>query len=203
MKRVTSCSRLLAQDPVLTSVRTNALEDTPTLSVNIDQEKVGALGLSQRDVDSTLAAAWAGNYVNDFIDRGRVKRVYVQGDSAFRSRPEDLGEWYVRNSSGGMAPFSAFASTAWGRSPATVSRFNGLSAYEIEGAAAPVAVQVRPWLGWRSWRTKSPGLRSRGPDCPSRNGCRAGKRRSCMPSRCWWCSCAWPPCTRAGRFRCR
>ncbi len=120
-------------DPTLTSVRTNALEDTPTLSVNIDQEKVGALGLSQRDVDATLAAAWAGNYVNDFIDRGRVKRVYVQGDSQFRSRPEDLGEWYVRNSTGDMAPFSAFASTAWGRSPATVSRFNGLSAYEIEG----------------------------------------------------------------------
>jgi multidrug efflux pump len=124
-------------DPVLTSVRTNSLEDQPTLTVNIDQEKVGALGLTQSDVDSTLTAAWAGNYVNDFIDRGRVKRVYVQGDAPFRSRPEDLGDWYVRTSTGAMAPFSAFASTSWGQSPATVSRFNGLSSFEIEGAAAP------------------------------------------------------------------
>jgi multidrug efflux pump subunit AcrB len=98
---------------------------------------VGALGLTQSDVDSTLTAAWAGNYVNDFIDRGRVKRVYVQGDAPFRSRPEDLGDWYVRTATGAMAPFSAFASTSWGQSPATVSRFNGLSSFEIEGAAAP------------------------------------------------------------------
>jgi multidrug efflux pump len=124
-------------DPMLASVRTNALEDTPTLRVNIDQEKVGALGLAQRDVDSTLTSAWAGNYVNDFIDRGRVKRVYVQGDAPFRSRPEDLADWYVRTSSGSMSPFSAFAVTSWSRAPVTVSRFNGLSAYEIEGSAAP------------------------------------------------------------------
>jgi multidrug efflux pump len=124
-------------DPMLASVRANALEDTPTLSVNIDQEKVGALGLAQRDVDSTLTAAWAGSYVNDFIDRGRVKRVYVQGDAPFRSRPEDLADWYVRTSTGSMSPFSAFAVTSWSRAPVTVSRFNGLSAYEIEGSAAP------------------------------------------------------------------
>jgi multidrug efflux pump len=124
-------------DPMLASVRTNALEDTPTLNVNIDQEKVGALGLTQRDVDATLTAAWAGDYVNDFIDRGRVKRVYVQGDAPFRSRPEDLADWHVRTATGAMAPFSAFSATSWSRSPATVSRFNGLSAFEIEGAAAP------------------------------------------------------------------
>ncbi len=76
---------------MLTSVRANSLDDAPTLSVNVDQEKVGALGLSQSDVDSTLSAAWGGNYVNDFIDHGRVKRVYVQGDAPFRSRPEDPG----------------------------------------------------------------------------------------------------------------
>ena len=124
-------------DPVLTSVRSNTLEDTPTLNVDIDQEKVGALGLSQSDVDSTLSAAWGGNYVNDFIDRGRVKRVYVQGDAPYRSRPEDLADWYVRTTTGAMAPFSAFASTSWSRTPATVSRFNGWSAYELEGSAAP------------------------------------------------------------------
>jgi multidrug efflux pump len=125
------------RDPVLTSVRTNSLDDTPTLNVNIDQEKVGALGLAQSDVDSTLTAAWGGNYVNDFIDRGRVKRVYLQGDAPFRSRPEDLADWYVRGANGAMAPFSAFAQTSWARAPVVVGRFNGLSAYEIEGASAP------------------------------------------------------------------
>ncbi len=129
--------QLARGDPVLASVRSNTLEDTPTLNVEIDQEKVGALGLAQADVDSTLSAAWGGNYVNDFIDRGRVKRVYVQGDAPFRSRPEDLGEWYVRTSTGSMAPFSSFATTAWSRSPALVSRFNGWSSFEIQGAAAP------------------------------------------------------------------
>ena len=123
-------------EPLLANVRTNTLEDAPTLSVDIDQEKVGALGLSQRDVDATLTAAWAGDYVNDFIDRGRVKRVYVQGDAQFRSRPEDLADWFVRNNAGEMAPFSAFARTSWGQSPSTLSRFNGLGAYEIQGSAA-------------------------------------------------------------------
>jgi multidrug efflux pump len=123
-------------DDTLTNVRTNSLEDTPALSVDIDQEKVGALGLAQRDVDATLSAAWGGNYVNDFIDRGRVKRVYVQGDQQFRSRPEDLGQWYVRTADGSMAPFSAFASTSWHQAPVAVGRFNGLGAYEIQGATA-------------------------------------------------------------------
>ncbi|HTU67604.1 MAG TPA: efflux RND transporter permease subunit [Steroidobacteraceae bacterium] len=123
-------------DDTLTNVRVNVLEDTPTLSVDIDQEKVGALGLAQHDVDTTLTAAWAGNYVNDFVDRGRVKRVYIQGDGQFRSRPEDLDEWHVRNANGAMTPFSAFASTSWKQAPVSVSRYNGLSSYEIQGAAA-------------------------------------------------------------------
>jgi multidrug efflux pump len=123
-------------DPGLTSIRVNALEDTPTLSVDIDQEKVGALGLAQRDVDTTLTVAWAGDYVNDFVDRGRVKRVYVQGDAPFRSRPEDLDQWHVRSTAGTMAPFSAFAHTSWKQAPVSVSRFNGFSSYEIQGATA-------------------------------------------------------------------
>jgi multidrug efflux pump len=124
-------------DPVLTNVRSNSLEDSPTLRVNVDQEKVGALGISQADVDSTLSAAWGGNYVNDFIDHGRVKRVYVQGDAPFRSRPEDLGDWYVRTATGAMAPFSAFATLTWNRAPVALSRYNGWTSYEIQGAAAP------------------------------------------------------------------
>jgi multidrug efflux pump len=125
------------QDPVLANVRENSLADTATLNVDIDQAKVGALGIAQRDVDATLTTAWGGTYVNDFVDRGRVKRVYVQGDGQFRSRPEDLGVWSVRSGNGEMAPFSSFARTSWGRAPTTLTRFNGLSAYEINGDAAP------------------------------------------------------------------
>jgi multidrug efflux pump len=123
-------------DPLLTGVRLNSLEDNPSLNVDIDQEKVGALGLAQAQVDTTLATAWGGDYVGDFVDRGRVKRVYVQGDAPYRSRPEDLGDWFVRSSNGEMAPFSAFARTRWALTPTTLVRFNGLPAYEIQGDAA-------------------------------------------------------------------
>ncbi|MET0269810.1 MAG: efflux RND transporter permease subunit, partial [Sphingomonas sp.] len=123
-------------DPDLASVRQNALEDVPTLAVDLDQEKVGALGLTQEAVNSTLSAAWGGTYVNDFIDRGRVKRVFVQGDAPYRSRPEDLADWFVRTSTGEMAPFSAFSRTRWSQQPTTLARFNGLPAYEIQGQAA-------------------------------------------------------------------
>ena len=123
-------------DPVLTGVRENVLADTATLNVNMDQEKIGALGLTQPNVDSTLTTAWGGTYVNDFVDRGRVKRVYVQGDAPYRSRPEDLSDWTVRSSAGTMAPFSAFARTDWAKTPSTLARFNGLSDYEIQGDAA-------------------------------------------------------------------
>ena len=124
------------RDPDLAAVRLSTLEDNPSLEVNEDQAKIGALGLAQADVDSTLSAAWGGNYVNDFIDRGRVKRVYVQGDAPYRSRPEDLASWYVRTASGSMAPFSSFASTDWTRAPSTLSRYNGVPAYEFQGQAA-------------------------------------------------------------------
>ena len=134
-----SVNELLTQaraDPVLTAVRQNVLEDNPVLNVTTDPAKLGALGLSQAQVNQTLTAAWGGQYVNDFVDRGRVKRVYIQGDAPFRSRPEDLGNWFVRSASGEMAPFSSFAQTGWSRAPTTLVRFNGLPAYEIQGEAA-------------------------------------------------------------------
>jgi multidrug efflux pump len=138
----TEMNQLLAEaknDPILTGVRQNSLEDTPTLNVDIDEEKVGALGIPQIQVDQTLTAAWGGNYVDDFVDRGRVKRVYVQGDAPYRSRPEDIANWYARSANGGMAPFSAFARTSWAQTPTTLNRFNGVSSYEIQGDAAPGA----------------------------------------------------------------
>ncbi|MEP6784596.1 MAG: multidrug efflux RND transporter permease subunit [Sphingomonadales bacterium] len=128
---------LAAQDDSgLAAVRLGSLEDNPTLRVDIDDEKIGALGLTSTQVDQTLATAWGGSYVNDFIDRGRVKRVYVQGDAPYRSRPEDLALWYVRGASGEMSPFSAFARTSWNQAPSNLSRFNGLPAYQIQGQAA-------------------------------------------------------------------
>ena len=123
-------------DPALSSVRLNTLEDVATLRIAIDEEKVGALGLSQRDVDATLATAWGETYVNDFVDRGRVKRVYVQGDAPYRSRPEDLSSWFVRSADGKMTPFSAFATVSWAQAPTTLARFNGQPSYEIQGEAA-------------------------------------------------------------------
>jgi multidrug efflux pump len=125
------------RDPMLAAVRLNGLEDSPTLHVDIDEAMVGALGISQRDVDDTLTAAWGTVYVNDFIDRGRVKRVYLGGDAPYRSEPSDLGDWSVRSSNGKMAPLSAFARTSWENAPAVLTRFNGLPAYEVQGQAAP------------------------------------------------------------------
>ncbi|QQV76037.1 efflux RND transporter permease subunit [Sphingomonas aliaeris] len=124
-------------DSALASVRPSDLDDQPTLKVEIDPLKLAALGLSQSDVNATLATAWGGRYVNDFNDRGRVKRVYVQGDAPFRSSPEDLSEWFVRGSGGQMAPFSSFAKISWGTAPPSLTRFSGISAYEISGQAAP------------------------------------------------------------------
>jgi multidrug efflux pump len=124
------------KDPVVSSVRLGVLEDRPTLQVTTENDKAGALGISQADINSTLSTAWGGTYVNDFVDRGRVKRVFVQGDGPYRSRPEDLGDWFVRTASGTMAPFSSFARTQWSKAPTTLSRFNGVPAYEIQGDAA-------------------------------------------------------------------
>jgi len=124
-------------DPDLANIRLNTLEDTPTLAVDIDSEKVGALGISQASVNQTLSAAWGGQYVNDFVDRGRVKRVFVQGDAPFRSRPEDLAAWHVRSSSGDMVPFSAFSTIRWAQTPNVLSRFNGVANFTIQGQGAP------------------------------------------------------------------
>jgi multidrug efflux pump len=126
-----------AQNHKLFGTRPNGQEDTPQYSVNIDQEKASALNITLSDIDTTLSTAWGGTYVNDFIDRGRVKKVYVQADKDFRMQPEDLGRWYVRNSGGDMVPFSAFSSGEWNYGSPRLERYNGSSAVEILGSAAP------------------------------------------------------------------
>jgi multidrug efflux pump len=125
-----------SKDPMLASVRLSELPDVATLKVDIDHEKVAALGLSQADVNATLATAYGGRYVNDFVDRGRVKRVYVQGDAQYRAAPDTINEWFVRGSNGQMAPFSAFSRTSWSTAPTTLSRFQGVPSFEFQGQAA-------------------------------------------------------------------
>jgi len=126
-----------SNDPVLTGVRLGELPDIQTLQVDIDQARLAALGLNQADVNTTLSAAWGGQYVNDFIDRGRVKRVFVQADAPYRATPDDIGGWFVRGAGGQMAPFSAFASTRWSTTPTTLSRFGGYPSFQFDGQAAP------------------------------------------------------------------
>ncbi len=125
-----------AADPMLTGVRLSELPDIATLNVDIDQQRLSTLGLTQGDVNNTLSTAWGGRYVNDFIDRGRVKRVFVQGDAPYRSEPGDLSQWFVRGSNGQMVPFSSFSRTGWTVAPTTLSRFQGLPSFEFQGQAA-------------------------------------------------------------------
>lgn len=127
---------LAGQSKLLANTRPNGQEDQPQFSVDIDQEKASALGVSLADINNTLSTAWGSDYVNDFIDRGRVKPVYLQSDPNFRMQPEDLDKWQVRNASGAMVPFSAFASSHWTFGSPRLERYNGSAAVEIQGAAA-------------------------------------------------------------------
>ncbi|MGR9097559.1 multidrug efflux RND transporter permease AcrD [Klebsiella quasipneumoniae] len=128
---------LAAKNPLLTRVRHNGLDDSPQLQVDIDQRKAQALGVSIDDINDTLQTAWGSSYVNDFMDRGRVKKVYVQAAAKYRMLPDDINLWYVRNSSGTMVPFSAFATSHWETGSPRLERYNGYSAVEIVGEAAP------------------------------------------------------------------
>ncbi|HHI2540165.1 TPA: multidrug efflux RND transporter permease AcrD [Klebsiella quasipneumoniae] len=128
---------LAAKNPLLTRVRHNGLDDSPQLQVDIDQRKAQALGVSIDDINDTLQTAWGSSYVNDFMDRGRVKKVYVQAAAKYRMLPDDINLWYVRNSSGTMVPFSAFATSHWETGSPRLERYNGYSTVEIVGEAAP------------------------------------------------------------------
>src|SRR5476649_2391663 len=129
---------MIAQHPdLLTQVRPNGLEDTPQFKIEIDQEKATALGVSISDINTTLGASIGGSYVNDFIDRGRVKKVYIQADSQYRMLPKDIDNLYVRNSTGQMVPFSSFSSAKWEYGSPRLERYNGLPSMEILGQPSP------------------------------------------------------------------
>ena len=128
---------MASQSKVLAGVRPNGLNDEPQYQLEIDDEAARALGVSLSDINSTLSIGLGASYVNDFIDRGRVKKVFLQGDAESRMNPEDLKKWYVRNDQGTMVPFSAFAKGKWIYGAPKLSRYNGVEAMEILGAPAP------------------------------------------------------------------
>ncbi|MBA4356245.1 MAG: hydrophobe/amphiphile efflux-1 family RND transporter [Desulfovibrio sp.] len=151
---------MAAKNPALMAVRPNGQEDTPQYQIDIDQAKAGAYGLSQAEINDTLSTVLGGAYVNDFIDRGRVKKVFVQGDAPFRMMPEDIGRWFARNKQGEMVPYSTFASGRWTYGSPRLERYNGFPAVEILGMPAPgkssgdamlaieaIAAQLPPGIG--------------------------------------------------------
>src|SRR5476649_2794024 len=193
---------MAAQSKILAGVRPNGLNDEPQYQLVIDDERASAQGISLADINTTLSIAFGGSYVNDFIDRGRVKKVYVQGRNDSRMKPEDLNKWYVRNSAGTMVPFSAFASGVWTSGSPKLSRYNGVAAEEVLGTPAPgystgqamaeveaIAKKLPAGVGY-SWTGLSYEERLSG-----------SRHLRCTPSRSLWCSSAWQRCTKAGRSR--
>src|SRR5579863_2207854 len=137
MKAREQLMQLALQDPAIGSLRQNGLSDEPQYKLNIDWEKASALGLSIDDISQTLGIGWGSAYVNQFVDHGRVKRVFVQGEAASRMLPQDLDKWYVRNAAGRMTPFSAFSSAHWGIGSPKLERYNGTASLAFLGAPAP------------------------------------------------------------------
>lgn len=136
---LTARDQLLAlaeKNPALTRVRHNGLDDSPQLQIDLDLRKARALGVSVNDINATLQTAWGSSYVNDFINNGRVKKVYIQGAPQYRMLPDDINRWYVRNNNGAMVPFSGFAASHWHNGPARLERYNGYPSVEITGEAA-------------------------------------------------------------------
>ena len=128
---------MASQNPAMVGVRPNGQEDTPQYKIDIDQQKATALGLQLSEINRVLSVGWGSSYVNDFLDRGRVKKVFMQGSAESRMLPEDLNKWFVRNTAGQMVPFSAFATGKWIYASPRLERYNGLPSVEILGTPAP------------------------------------------------------------------
>ncbi len=125
------------QSPLIGSIRPSGLEDAAQFELDIDWRAAGAMGVSATDVGRLLSYAWAGSYINDFVDRGRIKRVFIQGEAESRTGPSDLSKWRVRNAGGGLVPFSNFAEGRWTFGPQGLNRYNGVPAMQIQGTPAP------------------------------------------------------------------
>ncbi len=125
------------KNPKLVGMRPNGQDDSPQFKLDVDDVRAGAQGVSLDDINSVLSTAWGSSYVTDFIENGRIKKVYLQGDARYRMLPEDIGSWYVRSKSGNMVPFSAFAGARWQYGSPRLERYNGIPSVEIMGQAAP------------------------------------------------------------------
>ena len=169
---------MASKSPLLAGVRPNGQDDTPQYKITVDQQKANALGLSIAEVNRVLSTGWGSAYVNDFVDRGRVKKVFLQGQPDSRMAPEDLGKWFVRNNNGEMVPFSAFASGKWIYASPRLERFNGISSVNVQGAPAPggssgaamaemekLAAQLPPGIGFE-WTGLSVEERDSGSQTP-------------------------------------
>jgi multidrug efflux pump len=163
----------------LAAVRPNGQDDSPQFKLDIDDVRAGALGITLSQVNDVLATAWGSSYVNDFIQNGRVKKVFLQSDPKYRMLPEDIGRWYVRNSKGEMVPFSAFASARWQYGSPRLERYNGIPSVEVLGQAAPgistgeamdevekMAAQLPPGIGYE-WTGLSYEERNAGAQAPA------------------------------------
>jgi multidrug efflux pump len=128
---------MASKDKLLANVRPNGQEDAPQFRLDLDAQKAASLGLSMSDVNATLSVAWGGRYIDDFIDRGRVKHVLVQSDAPFRMVPDDFNRWYVRNTAGSMVSVASFANSHWTYGSPRLERYNGVAAVDINGEAAP------------------------------------------------------------------
>jgi multidrug efflux pump len=167
------------KNPKLTAVRPNGQDDSPQFKLDIDDVRAGALGVSQADINNVLSTAWGSSYVNDFIQNGRVKKVYLQSDPNYRMLPEDINSWYVNNNNGQMVPFSAFATARWQYGSPRLERYNGIPSVEVLGQAAPgistgesmaevekMASQLPPGIGYE-WTGLSYEERNAGAQAPA------------------------------------
>jgi multidrug efflux pump len=165
------------KNPKLIAVRPNGQDDSPQFKLDIDDVRAGALGVTVASINEVLATAWGSSYVNDFIERGRVKKVFLQSDVRYRMLPEDIDRWYVRNIKGDMVPFSAFATARWQYGSPRLERYNGISSVEVMGQAAPgistgeamtemekMAAQLPPGIGYEwtglSYEEKNAGAQA-------------------------------------------
>jgi multidrug efflux pump len=170
---------MATKNPSVLAVRPNGQNDNPEYTIDIDEQKAGAHGLSIADINDTISIAWGRVYVNDFLDRGRTKKVYLQADAPFRMVPEDLFRWHARNSRGVMVPFSAFSEGQWSYGSPRLERFNGMPSMEILGQPAPgkstgdamaameeMAAQLPPGIGYE-WTGMSYQERLSGAQAPA------------------------------------
>ncbi len=190
---------MAGQSPLIASLRPNGLEDAAQFALDVDWRKAGAMGVTARDVAQLLSTAWAGSYVNDYLDRGRIKKVFVQGEAEARRNPDDIERWRVTNATGGLVPFSNFADGLWRFGAQGLYRYNGVPAMQLQGQPVPgvttgeAMAEIERLAGQLPPASISPG-----PVFRSRNARPAARRRCSTRCRWPWSSSASPPSTRAG-----